>query len=526
MSEILGFALMPFLLEGALISLEITALSMLGGLAFGLVLAAMRISRLAPLRWIAWCYICFVRGTPLLLQLVFLYYVLPEFGIRLNNFVTAVLGFALNEAAFSAEYIRGGILSVNRSQTIAAAAYGMGPILTLRRIVLPQAMRAILPQVSNSVINMIKTTAVASVIFVNELSFRASQLAAQNFKYLTVFTAAGVIYFIMTSVVAVVQDRLERRFHVDAMPRGRVPSGGLLWRLRRRGMWRFRGLQQRSPEPPSAVTGSLEVPLLPLAAESAVAAGTEPFVVCRGVHKSYGTHHVLRGVDLTVNRGEVVAILGPSGSGKSTLLRMINHLEGLDAGEVTVDGKYVGYRKVGDAVKPMRDLAAARADAHIGMVFQQFNLFDHLTAIGNIMEAPVHVYGRDPAEMHKVGMELLANMALAHHADYYPHRLSGGQQQRVAIARALAISPKLILFDEPTSALDPELVGEVLSVIRKLAVTGITMIIVTHEMAFAKEIANRIVVMDGGEVVEEGSAEMLFAAPKHERTRRFLKVDG
>jgi len=325
-----------------------------------------------------------------------------------------------------------------------------------------------------------------------------------------------------------VQDRLERRFHIDAMPRRRIPGGGVLWRFRRRGLWRFRRLQQ-SDEGTSGAAVAASLPSLSLAIETAGATagmdrGAAPFVTCRGVHKSYGTHHVVRGVDITVNRGAVIAIIGPSGSGKSTLLRLINHLEQLDAGEIMVEGKHVGYRRVGDSLKPVRDLARARADAHIGMVFQQFNLFDHLTAIENVMEAPVQVYGRDPVEMHRIGMELLASMGLAQHANHYPHRLSGGQQQRVAIARALAISPKLILFDEPTSALDPELVGEVLNAIKILAMTGITMIIVTHEMAFAKEIADRVVVMDEGEIVEEGAADALFADPKHERTRRFLKV--
>jgi polar amino acid transport system permease protein len=247
-------------------------------------------------------------------------------------------------------------------------------------------------------------------------------------------------------------------------------------------------------------------------------------VVCYNVQKSYGAREVLRGIDLTVKRGEVVVIMGPSGSGKSTLLRLINHLERLDWGEITVDDNYVGYRKVGGALRPERDLAGARARARIGMVFQHFNLFDHLTAIGNVIEAPIRVHGEDPARMRELGMELLTSVGLAHHADHLPHRMSGGQQQRVAIARALAIAPRLMLFDEPTSALDPELVGEVLGVMRRLAEAGMTMIVVTHEVRFAREVADRVIFMDEGQIVEEGPPDAVLGNPQQERTQRFLRM--
>src|SRR5580692_11192232 len=214
-AEMLGYVASPFLLQGAWLAIEIAALAMVGGMIMGLGLALLRISRLAPLRAIAWFYIWFVRGTPQLLQLVFLYDALPSVGIKLDSFTTAVIGFALNEAAFSAEIIRGGILSVNRNQSIAATSLGMGPFLTLRRIILPQAMRAILPGMSNDVIGMIKGTSIASVIFVNELTFRSQQIVGQNFKFFTVFAAAGVIYLVMTSAVAASQALLERRFNLE-----------------------------------------------------------------------------------------------------------------------------------------------------------------------------------------------------------------------------------------------------------------------------------------------------------------------
>jgi polar amino acid transport system permease protein len=250
-----------------------------------------------------------------------------------------------------------------------------------------------------------------------------------------------------------------------------------------------------------------------------------PVVVCRNVQKSYGSREVLKSIDLTVDAGEVVVIMGPSGSGKSTLLRLINHLEPLDWGEITVHGAYVGYERVpGGGVRPTGKLAQARAAARIGMVFQHFNLFDHMTALENVIEAPVTVYRRPAAQARDIALRLLAAVGLGRHADHLPHRLSGGQQQRVAIARALAVSPQVMLFDEPTSALDPELVGEVLAVIRGLAEAGMTMIIVTHEVRFARDVADRVVFMDEGVIVEQGSPAAVLDQPAQERTRRFLRM--
>jgi polar amino acid transport system permease protein len=218
-------------------------------------------------------------------------------------------------------------------------------------------------------------------------------------------------------------------------------------------------------------------------------------------------------------------LMGPSGSGKSTLLRLINHLEAVDDGEVLVDGKHVGYVRHDDgSLRPVHRLAQARAAARIGMVFQHFNLFDHLRVLDNICIAPVHVYDRDPVETRELARLLLRDVGLEQHAQHLPHRLSGGQQQRVAIARALAIQPKLMLFDEPTSALDPELVGDVLSVMRRLAEAGMTMVVVTHEVRFAREVADRVVFMDEGVVVEQGTPEQVLGNPEQARTRQFLNM--
>src|SRR5882724_369563 len=222
--EVLSYVSSSFLLDGALTALEIAALAMIGGILLGLLLALMRLSSVAPIRGTAWLYIWFIRGTPLILQLVFLYDALPLFGIKLDSFTTAVVGFTLNEAAFSAEIIRGGILSVDRKQSLAAASFGMGPFLTLRRIILPQAMRAILPGLANQTISMIKGTSIASVIFVNELTFRSQQIVGQNFKFFTVFAAAGIIYLLLTSAISLAQTALERRFNHELEPSAGVAS--------------------------------------------------------------------------------------------------------------------------------------------------------------------------------------------------------------------------------------------------------------------------------------------------------------
>ncbi len=247
-----------------------------------------------------------------------------------------------------------------------------------------------------------------------------------------------------------------------------------------------------------------------------------PMVVAEDVHKSFGHVEVLRGIDLTVRAGEVMTLLGPSGSGKSTFLRLINHLETLSSGRLSVDGHYVGYREAGSKLHELREAEVAARRAEIGMVFQRFNLFPHMTVLQNIMEAPIGVRGESRTQVSQRAEALLERVGLQDKARAYPAELSGGQQQRVAIARALAMQPKLMLFDEPTSALDPELVGEVLEVMKGLASTGITMIVVTHEMGFAREVADSVVFIDGGVVVESGPPGQVLDNPQHQRTRDFL----
>ena len=247
-----------------------------------------------------------------------------------------------------------------------------------------------------------------------------------------------------------------------------------------------------------------------------------PMVEAVGVHKRFGAVEVLKGIDLTVGRGEVMCIIGPSGSGKSTFLRCINHLENVDSGQLYVDGELVGYDRRGDKLYELRERDVARKRAEIGMVFQRFNLFPHMTVMGNVIEAPMRVQGVSRATAAARADQLLERVGLAGREAAYPRQLSGGQQQRVAIARALAMEPKLMLFDEPTSALDPELVGEVLDVMRDLAKSGMTMVVVTHEIGFAREAGDQLVFMDDGVIVEAGEPREMLANPQHERTRSFL----
>jgi polar amino acid transport system ATP-binding protein len=248
----------------------------------------------------------------------------------------------------------------------------------------------------------------------------------------------------------------------------------------------------------------------------------ELVVEATDVEKWFGKLHVLKGVSLTIHRQEVVVICGPSGSGKTTFIRCINHLEKIQGGRISVNGHLIGYRDESGTLVEDKEQNIARQRQEIGMVFQRFNLFPHMTALANIVEAPIRVRGISEAEAVETGRALLSRVGLAHKADAYPAELSGGQQQRVAIARALAMKPALMLFDEPTSALDPEMIGEVLEVMKELAREGMTMIVVSHEMGFAREVADRVVMMDDGLIIESGTPEAFFTNPQHERTKSFL----
>ena len=339
---------------------------------------------------------------------------------------------------------------------------------------------------------MLKTTSLVLVVGAGDLLTKTSAIAAKNFTTMEMLFVASFWYLVLTSILSYGQFHLERRFARGAAGRAGTNAGSA-----------------HHGEPASG-------PGLRRVAMSA------QMVKAENIHKSFGHLDVLKGIDLEVAPKEVFCLVGPSGSGKSTFLRCINHLEKVDSGKLYVDGQLVGYRQRGDKLHELRekDVAAHRRD--IGMVFQRFNLFAHMTALANVMEAPLRVRKESKAVVRERAEKLLDRVGLSAKGETYPAQLSGGQQQRVAIARALAMEPKLMLFDEPTSALDPELVGEVLDVMRDLAESGMTMIVVTHEMGFAREVGDALVFMDDGMVVEAGHPRDVLTNPQHARTKSFL----
>jgi polar amino acid transport system permease protein len=517
MHPFLHYLTFSYLYIGAVIALEVSALSFVGSIMLGVLVAQARASRILPLRWISAAFVWVFRGTPILLQLLILFDGLPSVGVTLSPMWAAVIGFSLNGGAFLGEVIRGGISSTSRPQLAAAQSLGLSPFSTGRLIVMPQALRAILPALGNELITMIKGTSVASIISLNELTQRSEYIASQTYSYFPVLTAAAVIYLVITSAVTTLQHALERRFsldrpvrrhgaHLRSVPLVGPALGSLDHRLQNRN--RHAAATKSASEQPGAIS-------LPDASSPARERMDARFVQCVAVRKQFGTQEVLQGVDLTVRRGEVVVIMGPSGAGKSTLLRLINHIDSPDSGVITVDELRVGYSHGGAELKSPRLVAKSRAEARIGMVFQHFNLFDHLTARENVALASIHVYGQSRREAEARADDLLESVGLAAQVDRRPHQLSGGQQQRVAIARALAIEPRLMLFDEPTSALDPELVGEVLATMQSLAASGLTMIVVSHEVRFALEAADRVVRMEAGVIVDQGRPSEVLRSPAH-----------
>jgi polar amino acid transport system permease protein len=524
MSLFVHYLSLPYLLEGIWFTVAVTALGLAGGLILGLVLAAMQLSRFWMLAAFARGYTVIFRGTPLILQMVFAYDALPQIGLKLSAIGAAGFALAANEAPFIAEMLRAGVLGIDRGQILAGQALGMTPALLMRRIIAPQAIRMMIPAFGNETVSALKNSSLASVISVQELTLRSTQLASSTFDFFSIFFASGLIYLVLTTGVSVIQLFIERALDLD---RPATPN-----RFSRLMPW------YRAPIPIPVVAGPTVVGVEPSTDTPAAAkvsrsdrtrrsealTRNDVAVDVSGLYKAYDSQIVLAGVDITVRVGEVVALLGPSGSGKSTLLRCINHLEGWDAGIVKVGGRRMGFRGDGQALSP-RAVAEERASVGVGMVFQQFNLFGHLTALENIAGPLRWVHGVPRAEAEQRARALLDRVGLSHRADALPRHLSGGQQQRVAIARAIAPAPTVLLLDEPTSALDPELVNEVLEVIRRLAVEdGLTMIISTHQLRFADEVADRVVFLSGGSIVEEGPAHQVLTHPRNPLTQRFLNV--
>src|SRR3954470_10002180 len=528
MSLFLHYLSMPYLLEGIELTLEVTALGLGGGLILGLILAGMQLSRFWLLAAIARAYTVIFRGTPLILQMVFAYDALPHIGIKLPAILAAGLALACNEAPFIAEMLRAGVLGVERGQILAGQALGMTPGVLMRRIIAPQAIRTMIPAFGNETVSALKNSSLASVIAVQELTLRSTQMASATFDFFSIFFASGLIYLVLTAAIAGIQLLLEWMFDLDRTSKQIKLMRVLPW-------YRAQGLDEplTAPEAPSDILPDGGIPELPPRAQAErIDRGKRAEMLARNnvaveiadLRKNYDKQVVLQGVDLTVRIGEVVALLGPSGSGKSTLLRCINNLEHWNGGAIEVGGRKLGFDPRGKALSP-RSLAHARAEVGVGMVFQQFNLFGHLTARENIAGPLRWVHGISRSDADRRANELLARVGLSHRADALPRHLSGGQQQRVAIARALAPNPSVLLLDEPTSALDPELVSEVLEVIRRLAIDdGLTMIISTHQLRFASEVADRVVLLAGGSIIEEGPAHEVLTRPRNPIAQRFLNA--
>ncbi len=531
MSLFLHYLSLPYLLEGIAVTLQVTALGLGGGLILGLILAWMQLSRFWWLSAIARGYTVIFRGTPLILQMVFAYDALPHIGIKLPAIIAAGLALACNEAPFIAEMLRAGVLGVDRGQVLAGQALGMTPAVLMRRVIAPQAIRTMIPAFGNESVSALKNSSLASVIAVQELTLRSTQLASSTFDFFSIFFASGLIYLFLTGAVGAIQLGFEWLLDLDRATRQRRLADYLPWR-RVDLATKLELAEKNAPAldveatPPAelAETPPLALTRKDRAKRSATISRNNVAVEVKDLHKRYGAQTVLDGLDMTVRVGEVLALLGPSGSGKSTLLRCINHIEDWDSGTVRVGGRRLGY---GEDDKPLtpRAVANERASVCVGMVFQQFNLFSHLTAKENVSGPLRWVHGMTRIDAARRADELLERVGLSHRADALPRHLSGGQQQRVAIARALAPNPSVLLLDEPTSALDPELVNEVLEVIRRLAIDdGLTMIISTHQIRFADEVADRVAFLSRGAILEEGPAHEVLSNPRHPVTARFLSV--
>lgn len=502
------------------------------GSILGTFLALARVSQSPLLSWLSWLYIWILRSIPLIVLLLILNnigYLYESFTIHnplngstlidypmvtlITPFTAAIIGLTLNQSAFFAEIVRGGILSVDQGQHEAAAALGLPKKRQSLRIVLPQAMRSILPTGFNEIIGLAKGTSMVYVLALPELFYTVQVIYRRNLEVIPLLMVATAWYLVIMTVLSITQYYIEHYYSRGAV-RDYKPSA-----LNRYVQSILQLITQRASKETlhqnfqsKAHLKSSQMPTHSVGAN----------IHIDHVSKYFGLHQVLKNISLTIPAGSVTTILGPSGSGKSTLLRTINHLESVNDGFITVDGQLIGYHQDGHTLYELKEKDILKQRTNIAMVFQNFNLFPHMTVLENIIEAPIHVKGVKYEDAVNDALELLLRVGLLEKAHSYPRQLSGGQQQRVAIARALALKPKVILFDEPTSALDPELVGEVLNVIKELASTGATLVIVTHEIGFAKEVSDAVVFMEDGKIVEQGHPNIIFNQPEHSRTKDFL----
>lgn len=529
----------------------LTILATIAGSLLGTCLALARVSKSPLLSGLSWSYIWLLRSVPLIVLLL----ILNNLGylyesVRLTNplngeilvnypmvslltpFLAAFIGLTLNQSAFFAEIVRGGILSVDNGQHEAAASLGLSKKRQVLRIVLPQAMRTILPTGFNEIIGLAKGTSMVYVLALPELFYTVQVIYRRNLEVIPLLMVATVWYLVIMTVLSIVQYYIESIYAKGAV---RNPSELAFSRIER-GLG---NLARHFPffKTPSAAKDKLtsndqiedlaegEAPSLDECQHPAFGnlySGEGAEVNVHNVSKYFGSNKVLDNVSLRVPAGSVTVILGPSGSGKSTLLRTINHLERVDSGFIDVDGELIGYRREQNTLYELKEKDILKQRAEIAMVFQNFNLFPHLTVLENIIEAPTQVKHTPYKIAVQEALDLLERVGLKDKAGVYPRQLSGGQQQRVAIARALALRPKVLLFDEPTSALDPELVGEVLDVIKELSRSGSTLIVVTHEIGFARDVADTIVFMEHGKINEIGTPDEVFNHTKQARTKAFL----
>ncbi len=504
MSALLDLAVYaPLLLKGTVLTVAIALASQVIGTTCGLMLALARMSSRSWLWFPTFLYIWIARGTPALVHLFFVYFALPPFGIQLEPIPAAIIALSISSSAYNAEIFRAGIASIPAGQIEAAKAIGMSYFNILRLIILPQAVRVIIGPYMSTFISHVKSTSLASVITVPELMLTTEMIYSITYRVAAALFVAASIYLVLTTLLTLLQLWLEKHLAVERRPLS-------AHKLRRLG--------HPTPAPNAAL------PAADKKQKAAVETRSGPVITVQHISKSFGSVKALDDISLTINQGEVVCLLGPSGSGKSTLLRCLNLLEVPESGRIKIDmGKSTfDHAFTGGAPPAPRHLIPLRTS--VGMVFQHFNLWPHKAAFENVVEGLVRVRGFKLPEAIEIGKRLLLRVGLGNQMAAFPDHLSGGQRQRVAIARALAMEPTVMLFDEPTSSLDPELVGEVLDVIESVAASGMTTLIATHEMGFARKIATRIIFMDGGRIIEDTTAEEFFTKAKHERSERFVNA--
>lgn len=483
----------PLLLKAAWVTIWVAVVAQIMGTVLGFGLAVM-LAGTKPLRWPALFFIWLFKGTPLLAQILFFYSALPQMGIALSLVATGLLALALNEGARMAEIVRGGLLSVSRDQREAGLSLGLRPWQIFLKIVLPQALRAIIPPLGNNFSYMIKATSLLAAISFAELLRVSQQLAQSTTRALEVYLAVALWYLLILSIWTLIQRRLEKAF---ALKQSRAPA--------------------------AVKSGDGDEPARPQTPQVAALDG-EAIIEASHLTRSFGALKALDDVSLRVRRGEVVVILGPSGSGKSTLLRALNWIEPADSGDVRLDGESLPWRDVATR-KRRSEREIDRRRRRLGMVFQSFALFPTMTARDNVCLGLRRLVGVPRTEARRRAETLLANVGLGAKALSYPVDLSGGQRQRVAIARALAMEPVAVLFDEPTSALDPESVSGVLDLMGRLAGQGMTMVVVTHEIGFARRIADRVVYMERGRLLMDLPREQAFGPDAPTYFRNFVSSE-